>query len=464
MTARSLVSFVGLALLGSCAAAHPTPSLDARSGSRLRAWTLDAGDGARRFDGWHDLALDMDCAFIPSAEGTWRCRDVASAEIVYRDAACTDPIVVWGRTPRITSASYVYTYDTTPSTCAIGALGGLGSLGGLAEILEAHRVGAPIDAPSQVFRSGAGACASFVPSPIFGTPSYAELGEAVPLDRFVGASPRTVAHGTLEVIELVAEDGATQLREIRGAFDEPCGASRFEDGWRCAPLDRGFLRATDYADAACSVRTVIGASDPECPPPHFLPSTGCGSPTALQPLERVSGPLYSSASGTCLMTSSSASSAWAVGDALTGDALEPAAPSLTMTRVGGALALQRFDASDGSLVALGDWLDAEGERCRLYDAPGGAVCLRPLYARAHFSDAACSTPLADIATDCPGPAPNAVVDSRTGELFAPGPAHTGDAFTLGPSGCTPATTPLPLFEVGAPLELAGLPRVVRTLD
>ena len=461
MNARQLASSLGLALLTSCASAHPpTTSVDARSGSRLRAWRLDAGDGASRFDGWHDAALDMDCTFIPTAEGPWRCRDVAFAEIVYRDAACTDPIVVWGRTPRSTSAQYVYDYDTTPRTCALGALGGIENL---APIVGAHRIGAPLAAPPQVFRAGAGTCAPYVPSPIFGTPAYAELGEAVALDHFVGADEQASPHGALEVIELVADDGATQRLEVRGALGEACTATRFEDAWRCAPIEQGLAQGTEYADAACSIRTVLGATGPDCAPPRLLSSTSCGH-GAIRPLERVSGPLYSSASGTCLSTGSSPAAAWAVGDPLAGDALEAAAPALTMTPVGGALALQRFDAPDGAPVALGEWLDPEGESCRLYAAGGAWVCLRPLFARTYFSDASCSTPLATVATDCPGAAPNAVVDLETGALFTPGAAYAGDTFTRGASGCTAAPSHPSVFEIGPPLDTSELPRVVRTLD
>jgi len=65
------------------------------SGTRLRARTLVAEDGARAPNGWHDSARGVDCSFQRAADGKLRCLPLSSGTIHtqwFADASCTKPL------------------------------------------------------------------------------------------------------------------------------------------------------------------------------------------------------------------------------------------------------------------------------------------------------------------------------------------------------------------------------------
>src|SRR6478736_5939459 len=66
-----------------------------RSGSRLKARYLDAGGGARKFEGWYDTKLASPCTFQLTEDGVMRCAPMADsvgAAVEYADSTCSEPI------------------------------------------------------------------------------------------------------------------------------------------------------------------------------------------------------------------------------------------------------------------------------------------------------------------------------------------------------------------------------------
>jgi hypothetical protein len=65
---------------------------DVGAGTRLRPRFHVAPGGARTFDAFHDLVLDLDCSFEQTEGGGWRCVPMAMMAFDYEDAACTRPL------------------------------------------------------------------------------------------------------------------------------------------------------------------------------------------------------------------------------------------------------------------------------------------------------------------------------------------------------------------------------------
>lgn len=72
---RTARAIIGLTLVG-CSVQHEEPFVAPRTfvgGARLRARVQLADGGARRFVGFHDAMLDIDCAIAPAGDGVDRC-------------------------------------------------------------------------------------------------------------------------------------------------------------------------------------------------------------------------------------------------------------------------------------------------------------------------------------------------------------------------------------------------------
>lgn len=99
----------------------PTGGEAAVSGTRLKARSLAAEDGARHFAGWYDSEREVECSFQRAADGTIRCLP-ASASVNstwFADASCTKPLayVLKGcDAPKTASlqASYCATFASSP--------------------------------------------------------------------------------------------------------------------------------------------------------------------------------------------------------------------------------------------------------------------------------------------------------------------------------------------------------------
>lgn len=72
----------------------PTPEKPAPD-KRLRRRVYLAEDGSKEFLGWHDTALDMDCAFLKTPKGM-RCMPKAGMTVGYfSDSQCTAGVAVF---------------------------------------------------------------------------------------------------------------------------------------------------------------------------------------------------------------------------------------------------------------------------------------------------------------------------------------------------------------------------------
>src|SRR5262245_14087455 len=67
------------------------PALDMpyASGSRLRARVHEAEGGGRKFVGWHDQELDIDCAVVEIEDLGHRCVPGSFGSKTFADAACS---------------------------------------------------------------------------------------------------------------------------------------------------------------------------------------------------------------------------------------------------------------------------------------------------------------------------------------------------------------------------------------
>lgn len=92
------------------------------AGEGLSERVLVAADGARQHLGYHDDALDADCAFELTASGVTRCvPSGASGSVYYADGACEKPSVVTdytGSSPCTTDTRLFVDRTTSPSSCA----------------------------------------------------------------------------------------------------------------------------------------------------------------------------------------------------------------------------------------------------------------------------------------------------------------------------------------------------------
>lgn len=70
-------------------------SPDFRSGSRLRAMTYVAAGGTKLFTGFYDSELKQRCTFATADDGSMRCLPVPSGAVVFTDAACTKPVLIF---------------------------------------------------------------------------------------------------------------------------------------------------------------------------------------------------------------------------------------------------------------------------------------------------------------------------------------------------------------------------------
>jgi hypothetical protein len=65
-----------------------------QSGSRLKAKYYVGSDGSKQFSGWHDSMLNVDCSFLPTSDGSFRCVPLSTlAGATFSDSGCTQPLV-----------------------------------------------------------------------------------------------------------------------------------------------------------------------------------------------------------------------------------------------------------------------------------------------------------------------------------------------------------------------------------
>lgn len=220
-----------------------------RSGSRLRARVLDAGQGAAQFVGFHDNGLDADCELSLAEDGEQRClplRDHAQGQIYYLDDKCTEPVF------RAFWDSLAPADIHARSSCA-DAVGSF-----------VREDAGPDDACNEagrerVYRVGQRrkAATIYVADRLGCEPAGADecLHEVAPLapDAFVRGRIHTAPEDNDLASDWVAYgDGARAVLAMRDAArDVVCTAFGTPDGDRCLPVDQADSFGLDFVEAQC---------------------------------------------------------------------------------------------------------------------------------------------------------------------------------------------------------------------
>lgn len=206
-----------------------------RSGSRLRA-VVYAVDEAKLFHTWHDVMLDVDCAFAVDSDGTERCLPTFNTGYaMYSDSKCTTPVLVLndGDTAPDISAE-----PLPPFECGKGA-----------RYLE---VGADATGVTDLFSNYSGDCQPN--GTLAATQTAKKLGAAVANTRFVAAA-QTLQEPRDERLNAnvrFADDGS---RQVISHYDltrkADCNPRLHEgDGYACTPEDRAYIEYF-FADDKC---------------------------------------------------------------------------------------------------------------------------------------------------------------------------------------------------------------------
>ncbi len=220
-------------------------------GARLKKQTYAAAGGAEVFVSLYDAQLEKPCSFQQTGEvngePVFHCLALKFTSIVFKDAGCTQPIVVT-RPPCV---------ELQPGDAVAGILHtGPGCL----NETQYHLVGAETSAET-VYGLVSGECSE---QPGFAGRQYFEL-EELDLDQFVRGSVEVSAvDGTddFAVETIVAEDGSSVFRNLR-TTDGVCFETFMQNGDSlCLPDGRAFAGDYDYfQDAACMTPLASGSAE-----------------------------------------------------------------------------------------------------------------------------------------------------------------------------------------------------------
>ncbi len=229
-----------------------------RSGSRLRAEVVRAGDAAR-FDRFFDTHRNEVCSFQATSPGEYHCLPSAM-NVAYAEATCETPTMAIVRT-----CTKAIEYATTSATITAGC--------------DSHHLVRKVFAVGPAIGEGdtydtvvTGTCALVERSPEDGSVRHA-LGPEVPLTEFVKAtSSRVSVSPDLSVERLVGEDGSELSREafFDHTRDAGCtvaivGPPNARSG-ACIP-ERAAHADTEndtFANASCTEAAARGVSQPGC--------------------------------------------------------------------------------------------------------------------------------------------------------------------------------------------------------
>ena len=260
---------------------HPVgPVVDlpfAKSGRRLKAWSF-AADGIDLFSTFHDNQLDADCEFVPNpARDHHVCFPSVLADVVYLDAACTQPAARSGPGGSLAPGQWVSgVVPGTEATCA-GAP-------------PVQRVGYHV--AEQLFVGGIEALNHPFPNVFAVVDSQCQptpfQDALLPRDLFrlerqeqsvfvSGARTVRPAAGDFAVERVMADDGAELTVGVRGGNAAPCLVQ--SDG-RCVPgpvSAPSFFGAGDYLDTNCTEPAFSRAEANLCDDPKLGVKTIAGS-------------------------------------------------------------------------------------------------------------------------------------------------------------------------------------------
>lgn len=281
---RALCAVLVCVSVGGCGAeerdANPSgPVVDlafAKSGQRLKAWSF-VGDGIELFDTFHDDQLDADCELVPTSErDRYVCFPKVVADVVYLDAACTQPAARSGPPATIAPGQWVSApISGAAATCT----------GGPPPKRVGYRVGEPL------FVGGVEALSRPLPS-VFAlvdsrcqptTLQFALLpADLLRLERqddsvFVsGTSSVRPATAGFAVRRVTADDGAELTVDVLGPGGDPCLVQ--SDG-RCVPgpVETPPIFGTgDYLDPNCTAPAFAWRDSNPCQEPRFGVETVAG--------------------------------------------------------------------------------------------------------------------------------------------------------------------------------------------
>jgi hypothetical protein len=204
--------------------------------------SVESANGIGLFQYFEDTELDLDCNFLPVERGTWRCLPAGPAtrrvsEIVYTDAACTQPVAALRRT------NLEGPYDCTPPRHLVTG----GNCGTTPEVFE---IGAEVTGEA-LYRVVDGACSQSIPGVETSTVLFAVT--PIPLATFeLGRLNVGAETGGIVPLDVSNDEGAgvrVGFRDFAEGFE--CRLVGSDDDSRCVPTELG-LAGFLYADSGCT--------------------------------------------------------------------------------------------------------------------------------------------------------------------------------------------------------------------
>jgi hypothetical protein len=348
-----------------------------RSGSRLSADFYRAPGLPDAFVGLVDTESGAECEFFPTAGGTLRCLPwpvSASNGLVvagYRDAQCEQPI---------------YVYDTT---CEMRPTVITQITGECDQEASVHAL-SPLSSAVPVYDfSDLGECEATNTTSEDGS---LVVGAAQPLEGYVAGVRKLIPHdGELTRQVIVGEDGSVHPGEI--VVKDPllvCRAEFTDEPRNCHLVIPTYFEGTDYfTDDMCTMPAETDyaysyAAD-ECPAPEYLIDVeyffenGYEEYGVRRVGARVTSPVYSSLSGSCVATREQG---WSPSLFEVGERVE--VPKLVGALVGGGrLAARVIRDEAGTTLGYSGGVqgsalyqdDTFGRPCGVLEQDGEHVCL-----------------------------------------------------------------------------------------
>ena len=243
MSERLIVVAIASAL-GACGDNEP-PAGEIRSGARIRATYFETAEGDRIHRGWFDRELGVDCAWSGDPP---RCLPAHMTTTVYRNAACTEPVVE--ALPRDGCGDPAPDYVGAPRDPCDDAVDQLWRIGGAIAIDTVYGFDPRTDT-----------CSPRPADPA--TYRYYAAGERVALETFVGGRVELLGRGRVRSRTIVGDDGA--LVPIGGVDTELGAGCRFD------------LEPVCYPEASYAWHAI----DDACEVPVATAPAGCAPPAVI---------------------------------------------------------------------------------------------------------------------------------------------------------------------------------------
>jgi hypothetical protein len=444
----------------------PQPGSPFASGTRLRAIVHDAGDGALELQAFWDAKLEVRCFFNqPDADGVYRCLPPSRHQLMYADAACSEPIARDGG--ECAESPYV----RGPDAGVCGA-----PPGSMYFIIGAY---APAETPEHVPPEGPHTKVARDCRPSSIDDANLRSVVRIGLDAFVGGRlAREPLGDGIGRERIVADDGAFIAL---GPYDVARGTTCAQldgpdDSLICAPLPSYLAGSSTFADDACTQPGVQGST------------CGRGETTVLVATPRSCGEVggdrlhalgdpvdtaYALVDGVCTALPDEGGGGFRLGPELPTDEL----PRLGTVALGaGPLRVLAIGAAGTQAQTIGVFVDEAGVRCQPRATVEGLRCLPDAVQSSptHFADASCTRPVAIVADGCddvPEPIviaiePEACAIEVVAAAWTLGERIEGPVYTDAAGSCSavaqhPGTH---AYQQGAPIELTSFPPVVERIE